>query len=379
MKKLIISVILVFVYVCCLTVTAFAAQGGALEKSEPSETDAAQLCFNGVETSAEAAVLYCVNDGKVYYSNNENKQMKNASTTKILTSLIALEQAQVENKQVEFTQEMQAEGSSMYLKPGDVLTLRDLAAGMMICSGNDAANAAALAVSGSFDGFAELMNRRAGELGMKNSHFVTPNGLDDPEHYSTAYDLALCMAYAMENSEFAEITASKQMSIDFVAPAGKTMTYSNHNRLLSSYEYCIGGKTGYTKSAGRCLVTAAEKDGLRFVCVTLNDKNDWKDHTKLYDLVFENFSLCSCDGREFFVELPVVGGACDTVTAGCDRGYGIVLTTEQAESVQKTVYLDCFYYAPVNEGDFLGKVVFKSNGKLIAEVPMTAMTESLKE
>lgn len=325
------------------------------------------------EVSAESAVLYCVNDGKIYFSKDENKQMKNASTTKIMTALITLEEAEKENKQVEFTEEMVAEGSSMYLEVGNIVTLRDLAVGMMTCSGNDAANAAAISIAGSLEKFAEIMNSRAQELGMKNTNFVTPSGLDDENHYSTAYDLALLMAYALENEAFAEITSQKSIKVDFIKPEDRSLTYSNHNRLLSLYEYCIGGKTGYTLSAGRCLVSASEKDGLRFICVTLNDKNDWKDHQALYEYAYENYSLCGCDDTSFFLEVPVVGGTEDFVTVGSDRKYGVVISAEDVQKVTRTVYLDNFLYAPIEDGDYVGKVVYTIDDKLIAETPLSAM------
>ena len=322
--------------------------------------------------SAESAVLYCVNDGKIYYSLNKNKRMKNASTTKILSALITLEEASVNNKQVKFTNEMTAEGSSMYLETDDVVTLYDLACGMLICSGNDSANASAIAISGSLEEFAKRMNTKAKELGMNNSNFVTPSGLDDDNHYSTACDLAKLMAYAMENKDFAEITGKKSVTVDFISPKEKSVTYQNHNRLLSLYEYCIGGKTGYTMSAGRCLVSFAEKNGLQFVCVTLNDKNDWDDHIALYEYGFKNYALCSCDDRDFYLDVAVVGGQKDNVTVEAVRNYGIVMPTADALKVKRTVYLDNFIYAPVKQGDYLGKIVYTLNNKQVAEIPISA-------
>lgn len=326
--------------------------------------------------SAESAVLYCVNDGKVYFSKSENKRMKNASTTKIMTALLAYEEAEKENKKVKFTKEMITEGSSMYLEVGDEVYLKDLASGMMACSGNDAANAIALTLSDSFDSFAEKMNSKARQLGMKNTNFVTPSGLDDENHYSTAYDLALLMAFALENEAFAESNCQKSVKVDFVSPEGKSNTYRNHNRLLSLYEYCIGGKTGYTMAAGRCLVSAAEQNGLRFVCVTLNDKNDWKDHQSLYEYGFANYSLFSCDDTSYYLEVPVAGGSEDTVTVGSDRKFGIVLSKDKAEQVERTVYMDNFLYAPIKDGDYVGKVIYTLDNKQIAETPLVAMTYS---
>ena len=147
-----------------------------------------------VETSAQAYALYCPDNGELLLSSNPDKRLSMASTTKIMTALITLEHAASDNKTVEFTDEMTAEGSSMYLKVGERVTLDDLAVGMMMQSGNDAANAAAIAIAGSVGDFAALMNRRAAEIGMENTRFVTPSGLDDDGHYSTARDMALLMA-----------------------------------------------------------------------------------------------------------------------------------------------------------------------------------------
>ena len=171
----------------------------------------------------------------------------------------------------------------MYLKVGEKVRLSDLAVGMMMQSGNDAANAAAIAIAGSTDAFADLMNEKAREIGMENTHFVTPSGLDDEAHYSTARDMAKLMAYALKNDRFSEITAQTSADGAFYHAREQACTYPNHNRLLSLYEGCIGGKTGYTMTAGRCLVTAAKRGGMTLIAVTLDDRDDWDDHTALYD------------------------------------------------------------------------------------------------
>lgn len=185
--------------------------------------------------------------------------MKPASTTKIMTSLITLEEAASCNSEVTFKQEMVAEGSSMYLKVGEKVRLSDLASGMMMASGNDAANAAAYTISGSPEKFSQRMNEKAKQIGMTNTNFVTPSGLDDDNHYSSAKDMALLMSYALENDDFANLTAKKSVTVEFLEPKSKKTAYANHNRLLSLYPYCTGGKTGYTTVAGRCLVSSAKK------------------------------------------------------------------------------------------------------------------------
>lgn len=326
-----------------------------------------------VNISAEAYVLYCADNGQIISSKNENKKMKPASTTKIMTSLLALEEASSQNKKVKFTEKMIAEGSSMYLKVGDVVTLKDLASGMMMASGNDAANAAAISISGSSEKFADKMNKRAAQIGMKNTHFVTPSGLDDDNHYSTAYDMALLMTYALENEDFAKLTSQKSATVEFIEPSSKKTTYSNHNRLLSLYEYCIGGKTGYTMSAGRCLVSAAKKDGLTLVCVTLNDRNDWNDHISLYNYGFEKYSCYTSDDISFFAEVPCVGGESNSVTVTGEKAVSLVVSADDKEKIKRKVYLDNFLYAPIKQGDCVGRIEYTLNGKFIDENNLIAV------
>lgn len=323
--------------------------------------------------SAEAYILYCADNGQIINSKNENKKMKPASTTKIMTSLIALEESASSNKKVTFTDEMVAEGSSMYLKVGEQVTLEDLATGMMMSSGNDAANATALTVSGSIENFAEHMNTRAKQIGMNDTHFVTPSGLDDENHYSTAYDLALLMTYALENEDFAELTSQKSATVDFIEPESKKVTYSNHNRLLSLYEYCTGGKTGYTMAAGRCLVSSAKKDGLTLVCVTLNDRNDWNDHIALYDYGFEKYSCYCSDDSNFYADIPCVGGKSDKVAVTGEKDTSIVVESEDKSKIEQKIYADSFLYAPIEKNYVVGRIDYLIDGKIVSSVNLVAV------
>ena len=176
------------------------------------------------------------------------------------------------------------EGTSIYLQPGETLTVRDLLYALLLSSANDAATALALCCSGSIPAFADRMNRIAEQLGLENTHFVNPHGLDHPEHYSTARDLALIAAAAFEDVNFREIVSTRRYLIP--APDGGRRILTNHNKLLSRYSDCVGVKTGFTKKSGRCLVSAAERDGVLLISVTLNDPNDWNDHTLLLDYGF---------------------------------------------------------------------------------------------
>lgn len=312
-------------------------------------------------TSAQAHVLMDADSGIILSENNKDVKLKMASTTKILTALLALEEAEKNDKIVTFTENMSAEGSSMYLKAGDKLRLSDLAKGMMMASGNDAANAVALTLSENFEDFAKLMNARAEEIGMKNSSFVTPSGLDDDNHYSTALDMALLMAEALKNENFREISASKEEKVEFVYPQGKTSTYLNHNKLLSSYKYCTGGKTGYTKAAGRCLVTTAEKDGVTLVAVTLNAPDDWADHKALYEYGFSLYTQYTYEDTRVY-NIKVSGGEEEFIAASADEAV-LTLPACRINDIKKTVFLPQFIFAPVEKGAVVGKVIYTLDSK----------------
>ncbi len=319
---------------------------------------------------AEAYVLYCADNSQVILSGNLHKKLGCASTTKIMTSLLALEAAMRENTVVTFSEEMTAEGSSMYLKAGDRLKLSDLAKGMMTVSGNDAANAVALTLCDTFEDFSALMNKRAKEIGMENTHFETPSGLPSDNHYSTAYDLALLMQEAMNNEDFASLTSKKTVEVEFIKPSGQKVTYSNHNRLLSLYPDCIGGKTGYAKSTGRCLVTCSEREGLRLICVTLNASDDWNDHKALYEYGFSKYAaLDSCDEK---YPSALIGGENEFVNALPQDNATVVVSAEDKEKVHKVVYVTPCVFAPIKKGDTLGRVVYYLGEEIISETALVA-------
>lgn len=239
---------------------------------------------NGVENcprvSARSAVLYDCTANRVLWGKDENSQSLIASTTKIMTALVAL-QCCDPAEQVTIPQEaVGVEGSSVYLKAGEVLTVEELLLGLMLQSGNDAAVALAIHCAGSVEAFAAKMNCMAERLEMNHSHFVNPNGLDHRDHYSTAYDLALLTDYALDDPVFARIVRCKKAVIS------GDRSLVNHNKLLWRYEDCIGVKTGYTRTAGRILVSAAQREGRRLVAVTINAPDDWNDHCRLLDYGF---------------------------------------------------------------------------------------------
>ena len=230
-----------------------------------------------VEVSAAAAVLMDADSGRLLYEKNGEKRMLIASTTKLMTALVALEQGGLQ-QEITVTGGHMAEGSSMYLRPGEKLTLETLLYGLLLCSGNDAALAVTECMGGVAP-FVARMNEKAAELGMENTHFANPNGLDDEEHYSTAEDMAKLAAAAMDDPVLRRVASTRTARI-----GGRTLT--NHNKLLSRVEGCVGLKTGYTKAAGRTLVSCAERDGVRLVAVTLQAGDDWNDHASLYEQGF---------------------------------------------------------------------------------------------
>lgn len=322
------------------------------------------------DLSAVSAVLYYPEYGNVLFEKNSASLRSMASTTKIMTSLIALEEC-APDRVVEITAEMvNVEGTSSGLRAGDKITLRDLVYCMMLESGNDAANSVAIALGGSFQGFAEIMNKRASEIGMKNTSFVTPSGLDDENHYTTAYDMALLAAEALENREFLGISKESSKKITFV-DSDKSVTLYNHNRLLREYDGCIGIKTGFTKKSGRCLVSAAERNGVTLIAVTLGAGDDWNDHRKMLDYGFSCVDSQSADNDFSGYSVRVVGGTETTAFVESDD-VTVNFLKDEGINITRKIYLEKFLYAPVKKGDKIGFAEYYNGDRLIKTVPLTA-------
>ncbi len=299
---------------------------------------------------------------EVLYQKNADEQRSIASTTKILPSIIACESGRL-SETVTVTWDMvNTHGSLLGLREGDQITLYDLVAGMLLPSGNDAANAAAIFLAGSLEDFSALMNEKARSLGMEASYFVTPSGLDEGDHHSTARDMALLTAYAVKNSDFAEIFA---MSSYEVTINGEKQTIYNHNRLLQELEGCTGGKTGFTDKAGRCLVSTAQRNGNTLVCVTLGAPDDWNDHKKLYEECFAKYESCTFTDT---IAVPAVGGTKNEINCA----YSAELHVLNKNLVTVELYAFPFVYCPVSAGDKLGKAVIKYKEKEIFVADITA-------
>lgn len=321
--------------------------------------------------SAKSAVLIDADSGEVLSSKNPDERLPMASTTKIMTALVAIEEGDLDSVIRIPREAVGVEGSSIYLYEGEELKLGELVLALMLESANDAAAAIAIAVGGSVDGFADMMNRKALELGLENTHFENPHGLDSEEHYTTARELGKIAAYAMKNDKFREIVSTKKKTIPLNGDEGVRLLL-NHNRLLKSYEGAIGVKTGYTKKSGRCLVSAAERDGLTLICVTLSAPDDWNDHRSLLDYGFSLYeSRLIFAKNQFGHTLPAVGGESEYVTL-TNRDEIRLTLPKSATEVKYRVEAPRFGYAPINEGEMLGTLICSVNGEDVAEVPLYA-------
>lgn len=322
------------------------------------------------DLSAQAYVLLSADTGEVLAAKNAHERHSMASTTKIMTALIALESGCPE-QQIQVTSDMvRVEGTSIGLLPDDLITVRTLVSGMLLESGNDAANVTAYAVAGSQEKFLALMNQKAAAIGMQNTHFETVSGLDADNHYSTAYDMAILGAAALRNTEFRRICGQKSERVLYGNPP-YARTLTNHNRLLSEYPGAIGIKTGFTKKSGRCLVSAAERDGITLVAVTLRAPNDWADHRKLLDYGFSVMQTREYSDFVKDISVPVVGGSALRVPA---RLYSpaVLPVADASAELQVEVYVQPFLYAPVCAGDSIGTAVYKLDGKTVREIPLVA-------
>lgn len=328
--------------------------------------------------SAKAAIVIDARTGEILYGHNENDRLPMASTTKIMSALIALESGGLDEQFTVDSDAIRTEGSSMGLREGDIVTMRALVCGMLLPSGNDAANAAAVRLSGSVDAFVEQMNSRAATMGLSDTHFVTPSGLDDytDEHYSTAFDMARLTAEALKNEDFADICSQRYIKVSFGDPPYDRWL-TNTNKLLDSCEGVIGVKTGFTDKARRCLVSACERNGATLICVTLNDPDDWRDHAALYDICFAKMGdyRLPDSGREYSVKLA--GGEKDEITAVAEP-IVLPLPESSVKSIETRISLKRFVFAPVEQGEQVGCIRYYIGGRLFYELPIKAV-ESAEE
>lgn len=312
--------------------------------------------------SAECAILIDGETGRVLYEKQAEEKSLIASTTKIMTALVICEQTNVLDRVKIPKEAVGVEGSSMYLKEGEVLTVQELLYGLMLQSGNDAAVALAIYCGGTVEGFTELMNDKAHRLGMTQSHFANPSGLDSPGNYSTARDMALLTAYAMQNPIFAQTVSTKTITIG-------ERCLRNHNKLLWQLEGANGVKTGYTKAAGRILISSVTRMGRQLIAVTFNDPNDWQDHKDLIEDGFSRFTVQKLIQKgQTLGQQELAGGQEETVDliAAEDFSYSLA----QGERVTISLPEAGFAYAPVAEGQAAGFAHILVDGTAVAKVPL---------
>ena len=343
-RRLFCYVFLTFCVASCLTCHAFA-----------------------VNTSAASFVLMEQGSGRMLLRQEADEPRLIASITKIITAVVALERGDLRERYTVTAEDM-AEGSSMYLKPGEELELEALLYGLMLASGNDAALAVAHCVSGSVEKFVAEMNAMAARLGMSATHFENPNGLDGQKHYSTAADMAKLTAYALENGDFRRIVSTVSVTLG-------ERYLTNHNKLLHRYSGCIGVKTGYTKAAGRTLVSAVERQGMTLICVTLCDGDDWNDHMTLYDWAFETYTLKTvARAGEVLGCAAVSGGSVPWVMAAVEEE--LAFPVKDGEKLTLEVQLPAFVAAPVIPGQVLGSANVLLDGQTVRTVPLVAVGTS---
>ncbi len=326
--------------------------------------------------SARGAVLLEASGGDVVFGQNENARLSMASTTKIMTALVALEALPLSTPVTITADAVGVEGSSIYLCEGEILTLEDLLYALMLESANDAAVAVAVSVAGDVPSFAALMNQKAAELGLTDTQFVNPHGLDAEGHYTTAKELALLTRAALENDDFRRIVSTHRRTIPLRGDEGVRLLI-NHNKLLNAYDGCIGVKTGFTKKTGRCLVSAAERDGVTLIAVTLGAPDDWKDHTAMLDYGFDMFDAVTlCEPGFYAAAMPIMSGKTEYVVVENTDALTAVLPRNHGE-IRCVVERPRFDFAPVTAGDCIGRLVFwehtpDGNLRRLGEVPLYA-------
>ncbi|MBQ3065315.1 MAG: D-alanyl-D-alanine carboxypeptidase [Clostridia bacterium] len=354
--------------------------GGLPSKSENALAVSQEITGAPPDISAASAVVTDL-FGKVLYEKNADERRPMASTTKIMTALTVMENAADLNATVTVpAAAVGIEGSSVYLYEGEKLTVLQLLYAMMLESANDAAAALAISMAENVDSFAQMMNTTAAAMGLTDTNFVNPHGLYHDDHYTTAYELAQITARAMTYPGFREIVSANKMKIPLNGGEGERLLI-NHNKLLKRYEGCIGVKTGYTKRSGRCLVSAAERDGMTLICVTLCAPDDWQDHSALLDWAFSKYeSTVLSEAGEEHITLPVVGsgeadGGVAPVTPLCTSEAFRVTLERNVQHIYTVVEAPRFLYAPVRAGDAVGIVRYFCDGAEIGVQQLYAQND----
>ena len=318
-------------------------------------------CQAAPSLSAERAVVLDAESGRVLFAKEAETPGLIASTTKIMTGLLVAEQCKLQELVTIPQEAVGVEGSSIYLQTGEVCTVEELLYGMLLHSGNDAATALAIHCAGREAAFVEQMNEKARELGLEHTSFANPHGLDSEYNHASAIELAKLTAIAMENPLFYRVVSTKTAKFE-----GRVFT--NHNKLLWRYDGTVGVKTGYTRAAGRILVSCVERNGRRLIAVTMNAPDDWRDHEKLLDFCFEQFrSETIITAGQSFGKVPVISGSEQAEAVAMN---GFIYPLSEAEFVSVQCQLPGFVYAPVLAGEQAGQVIVLLHEEEIARIPL---------
>ena len=319
--------------------------------------------------SAKSAILINADTCEILFEHNADIKSGMASTTKIMTAILAIESGKLDETFKIPKAAIGVEGSSLYLKDSESITLRDLVIGLMLRSANDAAEAIAIILSNSVEAFSQSMNEKAQTLGLTNTHFENPHGLASGNHYTTAKELAFLTAYAVKNATFREICSMNDAKISTNETHRIVL---NHNKLLKIYDGAYGVKTGYTRTTGRCLVSAAKRNGINLIAVTLNAPNDWNDHRNLLDYGFENYEVINLAQRgQVVTSITLIGGTKSSVPVYVKNELSICLSKKRNSVVEK-IELNPIRFAPIYQGDTVGNIKYFIDGKEIASSPLCA-------
>jgi len=321
------------------------------------------------ETSARAAVVMDVNSNRILYSKNMDEKMAMASTTKIMTTLVAIESGRLDEKVTISKRASYMEGSSIYLREGEVHTVNDLLYAIMLRSGNDAATAVAEHIGGSAEGFAEMMNKKAREIGANNTRFANPHGLDAEGHYTTARDLALITSYALKNPLFSTIVSSKKKVMEGPPSENWDRVMINKNKMLWQFDGGDGVKTGFTKKAGRCLVSSATREGMRLVCVVLNCGPMWDESSALLEYAFKNYvKKRIVDKDSIFKVVEVRNGKERFVGVKPAEDFDLVLRTDRVENIKLEAKDLKAAQAPLKKGGHAGRLEIYIDNNLLKTI-----------
>lgn len=326
-----------------------------------------------VDITAKSAVVMDQQSKRILYTKNENEQLPFASTTKIMTAILAIEMCDMDQVVKIDDKAIGIEGSSIHLEKGEELKVIDLLYGLMLHSGNDAAVALAIYISGDIDNFAALMNYKAKAIGAVHTNFANPNGLPNSSHFTTAYDLALISQYAMSNDTFREIVSTKSVTIKSTGDTVRVRNLVNKNKLLYSYEGANGIKTGYTDLAGRCFCGAAEKNGMQLVSVVLNSKNTYGDTTKLFDYYFNNYSYYTFFAKgEYILSIPITGSKAGEYKVYAPNDILVPLSKDEVGTTQVKYNFPKSLQAPMKKGDKIGEIqiIFKDNSNINIDITL---------